>query len=110
MQGGERVGDGRLAIEHTFAPDFARVGGDHRRDEAALQQRQDLLPCDALRRQGVDRAGHAVRPGLTAAPPLGGVLGDVGDLQEAGEGMGEANRVGEAEAPQALGQPPSGLG
>ena len=109
-QGG---GDGHLAVEDALAAHLTGMGGDHRRHEGPIQQVADRGGFDALGVQGSDRAGQTVRPRIAAAIALNLVFGDVGDLQEAGERVGEADGVGEAEARQAprhlIGRPRAGL-
>ena len=88
------------------------MGRDHRRDQSAPQQLGDRVLTGPFGAQGAQGAGQGVRAGVAAATATAVdlVLGDVGDLQEAGEGVDEADRVGEAQAGQPLGHAGRGLG
>ena len=112
IEGVEIVGDGAHAVEHALAAHLAGVGGDHRGDQRVAQQADHGVQADPLALQRADRPGQGIGPAVAAAPAptLDLVLGDIGDLQEAGEGMGEAHGVGQAERAQPLGHQPGRLG
>lgn len=94
--------DGVGAVQQALAPHLAGVGGDHRGDHRVGQQVGDLLRTDPGVGQTAHGAGQGVGAALALAPAaaLDLVLGDVGDLQEAGEGMGEPHGVGQGEFAQ----------
>ena len=83
------------------------MGGDHRRDPGSRQQRLDLAPPNTFRVQRADRASQGVRLIVARQRPvmLDLVLGQVGDLQEAGERMGEAHRLLQAQRRQLVVDP-----
>ncbi len=81
-------------------------GGDHRGDQGVAQQLHHRLRPHPPPPPAAQRAGQGVAARIAGAAPaaLDFVLGDVGDLQEAGERVGEAHGVGQAQAAQLVGQ------
>lgn len=84
-----------MPVEHALAAHLAGVGGDDRDHLGPLQQVEHLRLPHTGRPEALDGAFDAVEPVRSAtAPPLEVVLGEVGDLKEAGEGVHEAQGVG----------------
>ena len=91
----EIVRDGALTVEHALAAHLARMGGDHRGDPGARKQPADVGAGNAFRFERPHGAGKRVRLGVAGARSamLDLILGQIGDLQKAGEGVGEPNRL-----------------
>ena len=108
VAGADQGSDRALGVENALALHFGRVRSQHRRDEAMLQGRRDLMRAHACLVQTFERKGQ--RPWLQAAgalmdvapPHMVTVFGDIGQMREIAEGPDHHHRLLTAEAFQQL--------
>ncbi len=97
--GVQQVGDGRLAIEDAFSPDLGGVGGDHRRQDGAVQEGGDLAGVQRRSVFELVQGPMIIQVGLA---PRQLIVGDVGELGEDREGADQHQHVSQRQALQAL--------